>query len=149
MLNPSAKSKQFHSPAVANVFASFPDEFQARLMELRALIFEVSTTTQGVGILVETLKWNVPAYLTENPKSGTTLRLEVQPDAGTYGLFVPCQTSLIERCRELYTHVFRFEKNRGLIFGPNETLPGPELRHFIAMALTYHLKSAAKQASLN
>ncbi len=98
---------------------------------------------------METLKWNVPAYLTENPKSGTTQRLEVQIEAGTYGLFVPCQTSLIEQCRELYPEIFRFEKNRGLIFDVDELLPVPELRHFIAMALTYHLKSGAKLEPLN
>ncbi|HHG90101.1 MAG TPA: DUF1801 domain-containing protein [Devosia sp.] len=148
MLNSSARNERFHSDEVAQNYAAWPDEIRHGALELRRLIFAVCGATEGAGKLVETLKWNVPAYLTEKPKSGTTLRVEAQPGAGTYGLFVPCQTSLIEQCRDLYADIFRYEKNRGLIFAPNETLPEPELRHFIAMALTYHLKSRAKQATV-
>ena len=149
MLNPTTPTKQLQSEAVAAVFEAWPAEVKGRLAELRALIFEVCEATEGTGELVETLKWNVPAYLTEYPKSGTTLRLEAQIEAGTCGLFVPCQISLIEQCRELYPEVFRYEKNRGLMFNVAEPLPEPELRHFIAMALTYHLKPGAKREPLN
>ncbi len=148
-LNPLVRSEQFHSDEVAQSYAIWPEEIRHKAINLRALIFEVCEATEGTGKLVETLKWNVPAYLTEHPKSGTTLRLEVQAEAGTYGLFVPCQTSLIEQCRELYAEVFRYEKNRGLIFEVDEVLAEPELRHFIAMALTYHLKPGAKREPLN
>ena len=46
----------------------------ARLMTLRALIFDVAAKTDGVGALDETLKWGEPAYLTRS-KSGSTIRL--------------------------------------------------------------------------
>jgi hypothetical protein len=83
----------------------------------------------------------VPAYLTVEPKSGTTIRLHADVRANTCGLFVHCQTSLIETCRELYLDIFTFEKNRGLLLRSGDRVPTKELRHFIAMALTYHLKS--------
>lgn len=134
----------FATNDVANVYAAWPENLRAKILNLRDLIFEVAADTNGVGQLQETLKWNVPAYLTAKPKSGTTIRLEGKSETGTYGVFVPCSTSLIEQCKELYPKVFRFEKNRGLIFGLEDRVPTIELRHFVAMALTYHLKSVPK-----
>ena len=134
-------SAPFKNEDVEAIFAAWPNDLRAKILFLRALIFEVAANTKNVGTLVETTKWNVPAYLTENPKSGTTIRLEGKAETGIYGLYVPCSTSLIEQCKELYPDVFTFNKNRGLIFKLKDDVPLEELRHFIAMALTYHLKS--------
>lgn len=61
--------------------------------------FEVAASTEGVGDLVEILKWNVPAYLREKPKNGTTLRLQGVWMGDNMGLYVPCATGLIEQCK--------------------------------------------------
>lgn len=131
----------FQDQDVAKTFERWPQELRSRILVLREMIFEVAAHTRGVGEIVETLKWNVPAYLTVKPKSGTTLRLEGNGQRGIYGLYVPCSTSLIEQCKEIYQKKFTYNKNRGLIFELNSTIPENELRHFIAMALTYHVKS--------
>ena len=128
--------------AVAKIYEAWPKDLRAKILDLRTMIFDVAANTPNVGTIEETLKWNVPAYLTVQPKSGTTIRLEGKGDIGSYGLYVPCSTSLIEQCRELYPQVFSFNKNRGIVFTLSDKVPEDELRHFIAMALTYHVKSA-------
>lgn len=135
----------FQSEDVAQIYQVWPPEMREKIQLLRQMIFSVAASTEGVGNLIETLKWNVPAYLTEKPKSGTTLRLQGDVDGGQYGLFVPCTTSLIEQCKELYPRVFNYTKNRGILFDLNGQIPEAELRHFIAMALTYHVKSGPKK----
>ncbi len=111
---------------------------RAALMDLRSLILAVAERTAGTGNLVETLKWGQPAYLTEKPRSGTTLRIDADNgQGGDYALFVPCSTSLIETWRELYPELV-YGGTRSVHFKLGAQLPEAELRHCIAMALTYH-----------
>ncbi len=131
----------FQTEDVAVHFASWPKDLRARILGLRGMIFDVAEKTDGVGKIVETLKWNVPAYLTTAPKSGTTIRLEGNGETGTYGLYVPCSTTLIAQCREIYPKIFTYNKNRGLMFEQNSMIDEDALCHFVAMALTYHIKS--------
>ena len=82
------------------------------------------------------------SYLTQSPRSGTTIRIAAwdRPDKGLgFGLFVPCQTTLIAQFKELHGNAFRFDKNRGIVFAREEELREAPLRHFIALAHTYHL----------
>ncbi len=139
------QKSEFRNVDVMQVYQAWPAEMREKIYVLRQMIFDVAASTEGVGNLVETLKWNVPAYLTEKPKSGTTLRLQGNVDAGQYGLYVPCTTNLIEQCKELYPEIFNYTKNRGILFDLTDQIPKAELRHFIAMALTYHVKSGPKK----
>src|SRR5262249_9725396 len=105
------------------------------------LIFCTASETRGVGELVETLKWQQPAYVTVKPRSGSTIRIDAgKGDDGRCAIYFHCQTDLVARVRELYRGRFIFEGNRALHFQANDTLPETELRHCIALALTYHLK---------
>ena len=56
-------------PEVAAVYARYPEEPRARLMDTRALIFEEAQLCEA-GVLTETLKWGEPAYLTEQSRVG-------------------------------------------------------------------------------
>lgn len=56
---------------VAAVFEADPAELRKRLMRLRLLIYETAAATEGVGPLVETLKWGQASYLTSASGSGT------------------------------------------------------------------------------
>ena len=125
---------------VAEQYDKWPAELRGRLLTLRAMIFDVAATTNGVGEIEETLKWNVPAYLTHKPKSGTTIRLAANADKNQYGLYVHCQTTLIPTFRDIYPDIFTYEKNRAIIFDANDQIAEEELRHCISMTLTYHLK---------
>jgi hypothetical protein len=124
---------------VAAVFASYPRPLRAKLSRLRALIFDTAAATEGVGKLTETLKWGQPSYLTALTKSGSTIRIDAAKDgSGRYAMYVNCQTNLVESFRRRYPDAFRYEGNRAVVFDANDDIPVDELRHCIALALTYH-----------
>jgi hypothetical protein len=137
------KNRAFGDPAVAEVFAAYPPELRPSLLALRALIFEVAEEQLGKGGLVETLKWAQPAYLPAKARTGTTVRIDaVKGDPGRYAAYFHCQTTLIDRFRELYPDEFAFEGNRALLFERDRKLPKPTLKHCLALALTYHARSS-------
>ena len=129
----------FADPAVAAVFEAYPAGLRKPLLRLRRLIHETAASTDGVGELVETLKWGQPAYLTERPKSGTTIRIDaLKGTQDGYALFVHCQSHLVETYRELYGDALTFEGNRAVHFSATAELPEEVVKHCIALALTYH-----------
>ncbi len=133
-------TRRIANPKVAAVFGSYPPALRARLLALRALIYDVAAKTEGVGALDETLKWGEPAYLTPS-KSGSTIRLGWKASApDEAALYFICTTGLVDRFRELYPRTFRFGGNRALLFDAQSKLPDKALRHCIALALTYKLR---------
>jgi hypothetical protein len=133
--------KRFADLAVAAVFEAYPADLRRKLMALRALIFEVAAGTDSVGRLTETLKWGQPSYLTEETKSGTTVRIDRLKKGDGYALYVHCQSGLVPTFRELYPGTFRYEGKRALVFDTDARLPMAELRHCIGLALTHHLRA--------
>jgi Domain of unknown function (DU1801) len=133
--------KRFADPAVAAVFKAYPVGLRNRLLALRTLVFDVAAKTEGVGPLTETLKWGQPSYLTQETRSGTTVRLDRLKKGDGYALYFHCQSGLVPRFRELYPERFRFEGKRALLFAPDERLPLQALRHCVALALTHHLRA--------
>ena len=116
-----------------------PQLVQKLLLQIREIIFAVAAETEGVGMLTETLKWGEPAYLTEESKSGTTIRLgatKMRP--GSCAVLFNCKTSLAEHFRTHFATDFEFEGTRALIINPNTPLQGRPLRLFLRAALTYH-----------
>ncbi|MEQ8380466.1 DUF1801 domain-containing protein [Parvibaculum sp.] len=136
--------RPFADPKVAAVFESYPAPVRARLMALRETIFDVAEATEGVGAIEEMLKWGQPAYLTTESGSGTTIRLDGTQE-GSYGLYVHCQTTLVDNYRALYDGVLRFEGNRAVLFDAGDRPPKAALEHCIRMALTYKLKGKAEK----
>jgi len=142
--------KKSHAPAISNArvrdaFGKHPKAIQSELMHLRTLIFDTAANTDGVGALEETLKWGQPSYLTANSGSGTTIRIDGLADRGKYAMFVHCQTNLVAQFRDLYPQTFQYEGNRSLVFRTGQKIAEPALRHFIALALTYHLKKTPRR----
>ncbi len=130
----------FAEAQVASIFDQYAEPLRSRLLDLRALIFDVAARTDGVGPLHETLKWNQPSYLTQASRSGTTVRIDgVKNQPEHYALFVHCQTGLVTQFRALYPHSFCFGGTRSLTFHVDQKPPESELRHCIKLALTYHL----------
>lgn len=131
-------------PAVAAVYDAYPPRARKLLLGVRQRIFETAARHPEIGPLTETLKWGEPAYLPATTKSGTTLRLGWSPKRpDTAGLFVNCQTSLIETWRARYADELTFIGNREIRLPLNRPLPEDPLRHCIAMALTYHKRKSA------
>jgi len=139
-------SPPFENPLVAVVFDDYSDPERERLLELRALIFDVAKETEGVGTIEETLKWNQPSYVTSESKSGSTLRIDrLRSDVPQVAMYFNCQTTLVPSIREMYGPIFTYEKNRALHFTTDAELPEDEVRDCIAMALTYHLRKKRKK----
>lgn len=134
--------KRFGDPRVAATFKAYLPEVRARLMALRETIFDVAATTDGVGVLTETLKWGQPSYLTEETGSGTTVRIDrLKGDSGGYAVYFHCRSGLIGQFRELYPDTFAFDGKRAIRFGPEDRPPLGALRHCLALALTHHLRA--------
>jgi hypothetical protein len=131
----------FSDRAVESIFESYPRSIKPQLMNLRRLILETAAATDGVGPLQETLKWGQPSYLTTRTGSGSTIRIDqIKSDPPGYAMFVNCKTDLVETFRELYPTELSYGGNRSILFRAGEALPEPELRHCIALALTYHIR---------
>ena len=123
---------------VAAVFGRWPNSVRGRLLEARALIFDVAADCEA-GPLTETLKWGEPAYLTEATRAGTTIRLGWSPEApDRAAMFVSCQTGLVDRYRARFGGELDFERNRGVRIALDRPLQDGPLGICIAEALTYH-----------
>jgi len=128
------------NPDVADVFVNYPDIVRDKLTHIRALIYETAANTKGVGQLDECLKWGEPSYLTSQTKSGSTIRIAAKPNNnGGFGLYFNCKTNLVENFKNHYGDKLNFGGNRAILFAIDDEIPTEELRHCIAMALTYHL----------
>jgi hypothetical protein len=127
----------FADPAVAAAFDTYPKPLRTKLLALRRLILATAKATKGVGAVEETLKWGQPSYLTVNPRSGSTIRIDQVPPGG-YALYVHCQTNLVATFRELYPTELAYGGNRSILLDAERDPPEAILRHCIALALTYH-----------
>ncbi len=138
--NGAAKKRPGNSdPAVDAVFSAYPKAVRAKLLALRRLIFDTAKATQDVGALEETLKWGQPSYLTPESRSGSTVRIDqVKSEPGRYAVYFHCQTNLVDTFRELYPEL-QYSGNRAILLDAGKKLPEAELRHCVALALTYHL----------
>ena len=132
-------------PDIAAVFASYPEPIRGKLLDLRALIFDVAAHTAGVGALDESLKWGEPAYITAASKSGSTIRIAWKKAKPTqYAMYFNCQTTLVDSFKTMFPTVFTVEGNRALVFSEHDEVPVEALRICIAMALTYQSNKRAR-----
>ena len=123
-----------YPPEVAKAFDAMPSDIADVLCEARLAILHTAKMTAGVGQLTETLKWGEPAYLTEAPKTGTTLRLG--QIGGRAAVMVPCSTTIIEDARTVFGDLPELSGKRGLILGGDAQVFG----YIVSAALTYHMR---------
>ncbi|MBX9451299.1 MAG: DUF1801 domain-containing protein [Mesorhizobium sp.] len=134
----------FDNADVATTFDGYPHPSQDKLLDLRRLIFDTAAETAGVGHIEETLKWGQPSYLTPQTRSGSTIRIDaIKDDPQRFAMYFHCQTDLAATFRRLYPNSFAFEGNRAIHFCASDALPEDELKHCIALALTYHSRKKA------
>lgn len=126
--------------AVDAVFDACPNPVKAKLLALRRLILDTARATKGVGAIEEALKWGQPSYLTTQTGSGSTIRIDrVKSADNQLAMFFHCQTDLVATFRELYPEL-AYSGNRAILLDAGKKLPEAELRHCVALALTYHLR---------
>lgn len=123
---------------ISDIIASYPAPAKTRFLQIRDVVFDCAEKLD-VGPLEETLKWGEPAYLTPVTRAGSTLRIAWKasnPDE--IGLYVNCQTTLVEQFRDQFANVFRFEGNRGVFLPCIGRLPTNEVASLVGSVLTYH-----------
>ncbi len=124
------------NPKVQSVFENYPDSVKNKMYELRKLVLEVASETEGLESLEETLKWGEPSYLT---KHGSTIRMDwKQKTPDRYALYFQCTSQLVPTFRTIYDSTLAFEGNRAVVFKLDEELPVDTVKHCLSMALTYH-----------
>lgn len=128
----------FADQSVKQKFAGYDPARRERLLAVRQMVFDVAAMTPGVGKLEETLKWGQPSYHTPETKSGTPLRIDAHPDGGV-AVYVNCQTDLIDQFRVHYPNL-NYEGFRAVVMPPDSTLPEAELKHIMALTLTFHAR---------
>ncbi len=112
---------------------------RAKLLAVRALIFEIAVRTPGVGRITETIKWDEPAYLTEDTGSGSTIRLGWKPAlADMCAVYFICHTHLVDEFQSMFRDELKFDGNRAILLDVGEPLPEGPLSMCLAAALTYH-----------
>jgi hypothetical protein len=132
------KQRRFLNPVVKETFNAYPKIVRDKLLFLRKLIFQVAEENDEIGKIEETLKWGDPSYLTNAPKSGTTIRLSrVRAYDTKFAISIHCQTSLMSDFKELYPEL-EYGGNRSIIFDVSTEFSTEAVRHFIFLALTYH-----------
>jgi hypothetical protein len=140
----AANTRSDADSAVAAMFESYPKPVKAKLLALRKLILDTAKKTNGVGAIEEALKWRQPSYLTSGSKSGSTIRIDqVKAVPGQFAVYFHCQTNLVETFRELYPDL-SYSGNRAILLDAKARLPEAELRHCVALALTYHSSKRKK-----
>lgn len=135
MLNPA-------NADIVTAFKQYEPDAAKTLLTVRDFIFETVQEHPVIGQLVETLKWGEPAYLTERPKTGSTLRLGQTRHDKYPALFVNCKTDLIAQFREIYPDSFDYVGVRALVIQADPKALKEELKHCIALAMTYHKRKA-------
>lgn len=140
MTRTTGQGGTFRDRNVAKVFAAYPEDARAKLLTLRAIIFETAKAIDGVGPLEETLKWGQPSYLTTESGSGSTIRIDREKSDGRIAMYFHCQTDLVPTFRELYTTQMEYGGNRSILFKVATRFPEKALRHCIGLALTYHVR---------
>ncbi len=123
--------------------SDYPPAQKEALSNIRALVHDVASRTPKCGQVVEALKWNQISFLTEKPKSGTTIRVD-QNGSGSISVYVNCNTNLVDQIREQYGDKLKLVANREIVLPEDLEPVEAELRHVIALALTYHQNKRTK-----
>lgn len=116
----------------------YASPLRADLLRLRKLVLETAAHNSAIGPIEETIKWGEPSYAPARKGIGSSVRIAPRED-GKIAMNFICHTGLVDRFREIYGTKLNFEGNRTIVINPAEPLQEEELRHCVAMALTYFL----------
>lgn len=124
------------NPQVKPKFEAYSKDIERKLNYLRDLIIETASEIESIQEIEETLKWGEPSYIV---RKGSTIRIDWKPKApNQYAMYFNCNTSLVETFKMIHGDLFKYEKNRAIIFDLNDKIPNKELKECIEMALKYH-----------
>lgn len=124
------------NPLVVSKFDNYPNKVKPQMDNLRSLILQTAEEIDSISEMEETLKWGEPSYLVKN---GSTIRIDWKSRApNQYAIYFKCTSSLVETFKVIFGDLFKYEKNRAIVFEIDEKVPTEELKMCIGMALQYH-----------
>ncbi len=127
---------KIENPKVAEVFKKYPNSIRKKMMTLRRIVLDTAKATDGVKEIEETLKWGEPSYVA---KGGSTIRIDWKnKKPNQYAMYFNCKTLLVETFKMVYEDKLKFEGKRAIVFNLEDKIPIEELKHCIALSLTYH-----------
>lgn len=129
--------------SVDQKIAQYDQQSKMLIQSVREMVHKVAGSTQGCGQIVEALKWGQISFLTEKPKSGTTLRIDKNA-TGTLSLYVNCNSNMIAEASAHYPNMFAYVGAREIVLPNDLSAVSEPLEHIIAMALTYHKNKRTK-----
>jgi len=125
------------NPQVELKFQTYSPKVKSKLSYLRKLILETAAEIESIQEIEETLKWGEPSYLV---KKGSTIRIDWKSKMpNQYAMYFKCTSKLVVTFREVFGDLFKYEKNRAILFNFEEDVPEAALKTCIKLALTYHL----------
>jgi hypothetical protein len=124
------------NPEVESIFNNYPDSVRKKTLNLRKLIIEAANKIEEITDLEETLKWGEPSYLTKN---GSTIRIDWKSKTpNQYAMYFKCTSKLVPTFKMVFGDLFKYEKDRAILFDLDEKIQKKELKVCITAALTYH-----------
>ncbi len=127
------------NPNVAAKLGAYSPVLGQRLRALRSFIIDIAETSKEIGQFEESLKWGQISFATRNPKTGAPIRIDGDSEVGTYSIYVPCSTSIIEDFRNIHPDMFLYHGNREIRLDLTKPLPEAALTIFIKSALCFYI----------
>ncbi len=127
--------QDFSTQEIAAVFEGFDPDTRQQALHLRKLIFATAKHLV-IGPVSETLKWGQPSYVPGTPKTGTAVRLGL-PKAGGIGMYVHCQTNILNSFIDTLPRSVGVDGNRGILFG--DKVDDAVATAMVRAAFTYYL----------
>jgi hypothetical protein len=109
---------------------------------LRDLIIAAAAEQPVIGPLEESVKWGEASFTPVRKNTGSSVRIQPRKNGDVALMFI-CTTGLVERFAEIYPGLFKTEGKRALVFSEDAKIPGTEIKHVVAIALTYKLPKAS------
>ena len=109
----------------------------------RRLIAQAARETEGVGPLVESVKWGEPSFAPARRNIGSSVRIRRRANGDVALMFI-CHTGLVDGFRALYGDRLLLEGNRAIVLKTGQDYDAAAVKHCIALALTYHRRKRAR-----
>ncbi len=123
-------------PEFETKLLSYPEHIRPKMQYLREIVLETAKEIPEIKELEETFKWGEPSFIT---KIGSTLRMDwKEKTPNQYQLYFNCSSRLVETFKLVFGELFKYERNRAIIFKIDEEIPVAALKECIATTLMYH-----------
>ena len=122
--------------SVRDHYKQYSDSIRQPVDDLRTIVIEAASEIEELAEVEETLKLGEPSFLTTG---GSTVRIDwKQSMPDQFAMYFSCTSKLVPTFKRLFGDVFKFDKNRAIVFSTSSPIPTTKLKACVAAALQYH-----------